>query len=124
MPGFKKLKIMAVFSLALGILIFSAAFAYAAENNEVGTSQTQSQNMEQMSEDEHNKGISQNKMEMDMSKEDHSEEKTGEAQSQAKQEEPIPWGAIYGFLIINGAVIIIAAMIKLTKGQKTQEGRL
>lgn len=138
MARLNKFNLILITGVIMGMLVFGPVYANATEKGN-GTSQTQ--NMDEKKKNDHGMEMPQDSGDMDMSQQkmkmdsgtvseqkavegDHSDEKAGEDHGEVKQEEPIPWGSIYGFLIINAIIIIIAAIIKFTRGKKVEERRV
>lgn len=114
MVRFGKLKTVLLAGAVLGMVTFGTVYASAQEES-AGVSVPHGQNMDQMMTGGH-------ETEMNMSG-DHgqSQESAAGGHGDSKGEEPVPWGFLYGFLAVNGAVIITAGVMKLSKQRTVQE---
>lgn len=145
MDRLKVLKKAVIIGTILGITTFGTVLGYAQEGTGVSKSSGQDMHgMEASSQETEMKMTSSQETEMKMSTENESEmdmhnssdtekteaktemaqdemNETGAGHGESKEEEPVPWGFIYGFLAVNGAMVLTAGVVKVTKQRTVPE---
>lgn len=127
MVRLNKLKAAVMVGVILGIMSFGAAYGYAQEEKP-GVNASHGQNMDQMMATDHeqspeNGGGSHGSPDGSGRSHEQSQEGTGGGHGESIGEEPVPWGFLYGFLAVNGAIVVTAGVMKVIKQRTVQELR-
>lgn len=126
MVRLNKLKAAVIAGIILGIMTFSAAYGCAQEEK-AGVNTSHRQNMGGMTKDSHETEMGSgsheeqepggNRYPGEPAGDGHeqSQDNAGGGHGDGKGEEPVPWGFLYGFLGVNGAIVVTAGVMKVTK---------